>query len=92
MTNEVHRGPFTQLEEITITELQVAMARGELNARELAEMYIERIHALDQQGPQPAAVVPLLEQDFFEGALGDQLRVDEQLPEAQAGSDHPRAG
>src|SRR5437588_12308118 len=27
------------------------MASGELNARELAEMYIERIHALDQQGP-----------------------------------------
>lgn len=50
MTNEAHRGPFTHLEEITITELQAAMAREELNACELAEMYIERIHALDQQG------------------------------------------
>ena len=59
MTNEVHRGPFTQLEEITITELQVAMARGELNARELAEMYIERIHALDQQGPTLQSMLEL---------------------------------
>ena len=59
MTNEVHGGPFTQLEEITITELQVAMARGELNARELAEMYIERIHALDQQGPTLQSMLEL---------------------------------
>ncbi|OLB36686.1 MAG: amidase [Ktedonobacter sp. 13_2_20CM_53_11] len=59
VTNEVHRGPFTQLEEITITELQVAMARGELNARELAEMYIERIHALDQQGPTLQSMLEL---------------------------------
>lgn len=59
MTNEVHRGPFTYLEEITITELQAAMARGELNARELAEMYIERIHALDQQGPTLRSILEI---------------------------------
>ena len=59
MTNEVHGGPFTHLEEITIAELQAAMARGELNARELAEMYIERIHALDQQGPTLQSMLEL---------------------------------
>ncbi|HEX6556247.1 MAG TPA: amidase [Ktedonobacteraceae bacterium] len=59
MTNEVHGGPFTHLEEITIFELQAAMARGELNARELAEMYIERIHALDQQGPTLRSILEL---------------------------------
>src|SRR2546421_2583232 len=35
------------------------MARGELNARELAEMYIERIHALDQQGPTLQSMLEL---------------------------------
>src|SRR5213082_496983 len=35
------------------------MARGELNARELAEMYIERIHALDQRGPTLLSVLEI---------------------------------
>src|SRR5260370_7838646 len=43
--------PFAHLEEATIGELQAAMASGQLTARRLAEMYLERIQALDKNGP-----------------------------------------
>lgn len=39
--------PFTNLNEITIAELQAKMKSGELTARRIAEMYIERIKAID---------------------------------------------
>jgi len=39
--------PFTQFNEITIAELQAKMKSGELTARRIAEMYIERIKAID---------------------------------------------
>lgn len=57
--NEQNGTPFTQLEETTIVELQAAMADGELTAHELAEMYLERIHALDQQGPTLQSVLEI---------------------------------
>jgi Asp-tRNA(Asn)/Glu-tRNA(Gln) amidotransferase A subunit family amidase len=40
--------PFAHLEEATIVELQAAMASGQFTARQLAEMYLERIQALDR--------------------------------------------
>ena len=49
--NEEIRGPHTHLEEATIVELQAAMTSGQLTAHRLAQMYIERISALDRQGP-----------------------------------------
>ncbi len=49
--NEEIRGPHTHLEEATIAGLQAAMTSGELTAYRLAQMYIERISALDRQGP-----------------------------------------
>src|SRR5215204_1182380 len=39
--------PFTVLNEITIGELQAKMKSGELTARKIAEMYLERIKAID---------------------------------------------
>src|SRR5437660_2792635 len=57
--NEQNETPFTQLEEITIVELQAAMANGELTTRELAEMYLERIRALDQQGPTLQSILEI---------------------------------
>ncbi|HSK74303.1 MAG TPA: amidase family protein, partial [Pyrinomonadaceae bacterium] len=39
--------PHPELKEITITELQAKMKSGELSARRIAEMYIERIKAID---------------------------------------------
>ena len=59
MTNEPNHIPFTELEERTIVDLQVALANGELTSRQLAEMYIERIHMLDQQGPTLHSVLEI---------------------------------
>ncbi|GAC1349823.1 MAG: amidase [Ktedonobacteraceae bacterium] len=42
---------FPSLEEATIVELQAAMASGKITARQLVEMYSERIQILDQRGP-----------------------------------------
>ncbi|GCE24634.1 amidase [Dictyobacter alpinus] len=47
------------LEEVTIGELQDAMAQGKLTARQLAEQYIERIHTLDQSGPMLKSIIEL---------------------------------
>src|SRR6266699_3023700 len=49
--SERFENPFAHLEEATIGELQAAMASGQLTARQLAEMYLERIQALDRSGP-----------------------------------------
>jgi len=44
-------GPFLELEEETIVELQAAMTAGKLTAHRLVEMYLDRIRELDQGGP-----------------------------------------
>jgi amidase len=44
-------------EELTITEIQAAMERGELTARALVEYYLGRIEALDRQGPALRSVI-----------------------------------
>ena len=49
--SERFENPFEHLEEATIGELQAAMASGQLTARRLAEMYLERIQTLDKSGP-----------------------------------------
>jgi len=45
------QGPFFQLEEATIAELQAEIAAGRLTSRWLVEMYIQRIDAIDKRGP-----------------------------------------
>jgi amidase len=52
-------GQFSQLEEATIVQLQAAMARGQLTARRLVEMYLERIQFLDQRGPRLNSVLEI---------------------------------
>ncbi len=52
-------GQFSQLEEATIVQLQTAMATGQLTARRLVEMYLERIQFLDQRGPHFNAVLEI---------------------------------
>jgi amidase len=47
------------MEEMTILELQEAMASGPCTARSIAEMYLERIEKLDVQGPALNAVIEL---------------------------------
>jgi len=46
-----------EMEEYTISELQSKMESGELTARRLVELYLERIHALDQNGPRVNSVI-----------------------------------
>jgi len=43
--------------EMSIPELQSAMARGETTSRELVKQYLERIEAFDQKGPKLNAML-----------------------------------
>lgn len=43
--------PF-ELEEATIVELQQRMSAGSLSSRRVVQLYLERISALDRQGPE----------------------------------------
>ncbi len=47
------------IEEATIAEMQAAMASGELTARSLTELYIERIEEIDQSGPTIRSVLQI---------------------------------
>jgi amidase len=55
MSDEI--GPHPELEEATIADLQAAMAAGQLTARRLTEMYLERIEALDRNGQALRSVI-----------------------------------
>jgi amidase len=48
---------YAAREELTIAEIQGAMAKGELTARSLVEYYLARIEALDRQGPMLRSVI-----------------------------------
>ena len=45
------------LEETSIAELQARMEAGELTSRQLVGMYLERIHALDMNGPKLNSII-----------------------------------
>ena len=47
------------MQEMTILELQSKMNSGELTARGISESYLERIEAIDKQGPAVHAVIEL---------------------------------
>ena len=51
------QGPFPELEELTIADLRAAMDARQLTARQLAEMYLARIDALDRGGPRLNTVI-----------------------------------
>jgi amidase len=50
---------FFGMEEATLVQLQAAQESGQLTARQMVEYYLERIAALDQQGPQLRAVIEI---------------------------------
>ena len=50
-------GPFPELEEATIADLQAQMAAGSLTARRLTQMYLARIETLDRSGPMLRSVL-----------------------------------
>src|SRR5512146_1227680 len=51
------QSPHTDLEEQSITDLQAAMESGQRTSRQLVEAYIERIQALNTNGPMLRAVI-----------------------------------
>jgi amidase len=48
-----------ELNEVTIAELQGQMQRGERTARQIAEMYLARIEAIDKKGPALNSIIEL---------------------------------
>jgi amidase len=72
------------VEEATILQLQAAQTAGQLTARQLVEYYLERIAALDQQGPQLHSVIEI-NPDALE--IADQLD-QERVQQSVRGSLH----
>jgi amidase len=52
-------GPHEELEEATIAELQAQMASGQLSSAELVDLYLERIEAIDVEGPALNSIIEL---------------------------------
>ncbi len=48
-----------ELEEVTIAELQAGMQSGRYTAQSIAEMYLARIRAVDEDGPAVNAVIEI---------------------------------
>ncbi len=48
--------PF-ELDEVTVAELQAAMESGERTARSITQLYLDRIAAIDGQGPELRSVI-----------------------------------
>ena len=46
-----------RLQETTIANIQVALAEGELSARQLVELYLNRIDAYDRNGPKINSII-----------------------------------
>lgn len=61
------------MEEFTILELQEKMNSGELSARTITELYLERISSIDKWGPEINAVIEL-NPDALE--IADKLDVE----------------
>lgn len=53
------QSPHADLEEQTIADLQAAMESGQRTSRQLVEAYIERIRALDANGPVLRSVIEI---------------------------------
>jgi amidase len=49
--------PAFELDETTVAELQEAMGDGSMTARKIAELYLERIEAIDRNGPSLNSVI-----------------------------------
>ncbi len=62
--------PAFELEEVTIAELQRGMQSGKWTARSICELYLQRIEAMDKNGPELHAVI---ETNPDALAIADQL-------------------
>lgn len=73
-------GPFPELIEITVPELQAQMKSGKLTARRLVEMYLERIKKIDvktrsviETNPDALAIADQLDRERKRGKVRSQL-------------------
>ena len=75
---EAHRWvvPRFDLEELTIVDLQAGMSAGRWSAGEITEMYLDRIAAIDRQGPTLRSVLE---------TNPDALRIARGLDDERAG-------
>jgi amidase len=64
----------TRHNEATVAELQAEMASGKLTSEELTKEYIERIVALDQNGPGVNSVIELNPEALVMARNADKLR------------------
>ena len=64
----------TQLNEATVAQLQSEMASGALSSQQLTQYYIDRIVALDQNGPGVNAVIELNPDALALARNADQAR------------------
>ncbi|MGA9574980.1 MAG: amidase family protein [Lysobacterales bacterium] len=62
--------------ELTIPELQAAMANGETTSQELVSWYLERINAFDHEGPRLNAVIYINPHALEEAAALDKERAE----------------
>ena len=51
--------PMIDVAELSVTDAQGKMAGGEFTSHELAQAYLDRIQAIDRQGPTLNAVIEL---------------------------------
>src|SRR5260221_3808095 len=60
-TSETHSAtpPASELDEVTIAELQSGMASGKYTARSLARKYLDRIDEVDKHGPAINSIIEL---------------------------------
>jgi len=67
--------PFPELEEITIAELRSALDGGRTSARELVDMYLARIEAIDRNGPKLNSIMEINpEAQAIADALDEELQ------------------
>ena len=76
-----------ELDEVTVTQLQDAMAAGRYTSRRLVELYTERINEIDRSGPALRSVIELNPDAL---AIADALDAERQSgPRARAAARHP---
>ncbi|HEV2128274.1 MAG TPA: amidase [Thermomicrobiales bacterium] len=51
--------PFPELEEITVAQVRSALDTRRISARELVDMYLARIEAIDRSGPELNSIIGL---------------------------------
>lgn len=51
--------PYAEIEEMSVAEMRSALDNGDLTSRDLVNMYVSRIEAIDQQGPTLKSVLQL---------------------------------